>query len=741
MEPRPGCLEDCLQNEPAFCTAACPFGLDVRDFVKKLQRGAFQAAYKAYQNAVGFPGIVSALCPEPCKGECPRGPRGGAIALRLLEQAAVHHARNLDPTSYNVPAKPKRIAVIGGGIGGLACALRLASRKYEVTVFERTDRLGGHLHGLLPPEAFLPDIQRQFRHETCDLRLDTDITTLDGLPFDAVYVATGAGGEAFGLAMDPGGAFATTRPGVFLGGSLAGRDTMGAIADGLRVGHALERYLKVGSMNHPVEARGTRLKLDPSRFPPAPALAPADGRAFTPEEAVAEAKRCLLCSCDACYRACDLMHAFQKFPKRIAEEVHLSVHPGTLDGNGTLATRLMATCNQCGLCKEVCPQHIDTGDIFLRGHRAMVERDAMPWAWHDFFLRDMASANTEGGFTRLAPGHPRARYLFFPGCQLGASDPRYVLESFGFLRERWPDTALALGCCGAPAGWAGTRALQDEVSGRIHEAWLAFGQPTVVFACPSCKLTLGRQLPELQGLFLYDLLLEQGAAPADPERRTASVFDPCASREEPALQRTIRALAARQGCALEPLPMEGRLAQCCSWGGQVEIAHPPYARQVARDRVSAGQLPYITYCSNCRDIFARAGKPAWHILDLLFGLNGPDRLPPTLTERRRNRRALKGHLLQAFWNETREPEEPPMNLTIAPELRRKLDDEHLLETEIAAVIEHCERTGRKVLDPATGHFHGHLLIGNLTTWAAYRPAPEGFELINAYAHRMRIEGE
>ena len=82
-----------------------------------------------------------------------------------------------------------------------------------------------------------------------------------------------------------------------------------------------------------------------------------------------------------------------------------------------------------------------------------------------------------------------------------------------------------------------------------------------------------------------------------------------------------------------------------------------------------------------------------------------------------------------------------MNLTIAPELRRKLDDEHLLETEIAAVIEHCERTGRKVLDPATGHFHGHLLIGNLTTWAAYRPAPEGFELINAYAHRMRIEGE
>ena len=734
-------IEDCLQGEPPFCAAACPFGLDVRDFIRKLQRGGFQAAYKLYQNAVGFPGIVAALCPEPCREACPRSSCGGAIAMRLLERAAVDHARSLEPNSYNVPAKGRKVAVIGAGVSGLACALRLASRKYEVTLFERTGQVGGHLHGLLPPEAFLPEIQRQFRHEDYQLRLETALTRLDGLAFAAIYVATGSGGETFGLTPDPGGAFASTRPGVFLGGSLTGRDTMGALADGLNAAHALERFLKAGSMNHPAEAHATRLCLDPTRIPDVPAVAPADGRAFTREEAVAEAKRCLLCSCDACYRACDLMHYFRKFPNRIEEEVHLSVHPGTLDGNGTLATRLISTCNQCGLCKEVCPQGIDTGAIFLQGHRAMAERGAMPWAWHDVFLRDMAAANSEGGLKRLPHGHDRARFLFFPGCQLGASDPRYVLESFKFLRERWPDTALSLGCCGAPAGWAGNPELQEEVSAGIRADWMAFGQPTFVFACPTCKLTFGRQLPEIPALFLYELFQAQGASMPATAPRTASVFDPCASREEPGLQRTIRALAEAGGFTLEPLPMEGRLAQCCSWGGQVAVAHPPYAREVVRDRIAARDLPYITYCANCRDIFAKAGKPAWHILDLLFGLNGPDRVPPTLTERRRNRQVLKRQALAAFWDETSAPEEPSMDLKITPELRRKLDDEHLLETEIAAVIDHCERSGRKILDPATGHFHGHLLIGCLTFWAEYRPAAGGFELVNAYAHRMRIEGE
>ncbi|MDR3671407.1 MAG: FAD-dependent oxidoreductase [Holophaga sp.] len=731
-------MATCLQNEAAFCTAACPFHLDVRDFIAKLQRGGFHAAYRSYLHAVGFPGIVSALCPEPCKAVCPRRLNGGAVEMRMLERAAMAFARSTDPDAFNMPAKPARVAVIGAGISGLACALRMAARKYQVTVFERSGRIGGHLHGLLPPELILADIQRQFMHEAYDLRLDEAVGSLEALDFAAVYVATGAGGETFGLVADPGGAFASVRPGVFLGGSLTGADTLRAIADGLQASDALERYIKAGGMNHPAVSTATALRLDPARFPARAPVAPAGGAGYTREEAAAEAQRCLKCACDACVRACDLMRYFQKYPRRIAEEVEVTIHPGTLDGNGTVATRLIATCNQCGLCREVCPQGIDTGDLLRRSHRIMHEKGAMPWAFHDFFLRDMAFADLEAGLCRAPLGHRRSRLLFFPGCQLGGSDPRYVTAGYRFLLERWPDTAIRLGCCGAPADWAGDEGLQRSAMARLRTDWLALGRPRLVFACPTCRMMLARSLPELDGAFLYDLMLEQGLAPVAAGGGTlASVYDPCASRDQPELQRSVRALAERAGFRLEALPMEGRLAQCCSWGGQVSVAYPPYAQASAQDRIR-GPHPYITYCSNCRDTFAAAGKPAWHILDLWFGLNGPDRRPPTVTGRRANRIALKRRLLAEFWGEP-EPKEEPMPLIIAPELRAKLDRELLLETEVMAVIEHCEATGAKLFDPVAGTCSGHLRIGNLTFWVEYRPAPGGFQLVNAYSHRMSIE--
>ena len=67
------------------------------------------------------------------------------IDLLELERAAVKYARSLDPINFNVPVKDKKIAVIGAGISGLACAFKLAAKKYQVTVFEKTDRIGGKL--------------------------------------------------------------------------------------------------------------------------------------------------------------------------------------------------------------------------------------------------------------------------------------------------------------------------------------------------------------------------------------------------------------------------------------------------------------------------------------------------------------------------------------------------------------------------------------------------------------------
>lgn len=738
-------IKECLQNEPAFCTSVCPFHLDMRDFISKIQRGGFNAAYRTYLNAVGFPGIVSELCGEPCREVCPRGGKDAAVAMRLLEKASIKYARNLDPNSYNLPEKGKSIAVIGAGISGLACALRMASKKYRVTVYEKSGRIGGHLWELLSPEIFLEDIRHQFMYEEYTLCLNTEITSLDMPEHDAVYVATGAEGTDFGLERSESGAFASNRPGIFLGGGLCGSNTMEAIADGLQAVNSIERYLKTGSMNQPRVDSGTRIRLDAGLIKKIEPVVPSEEGAFTREEAVSEAKRCLKCACDACVRHCDLMRYYSKYPKRIGEEVEITIHPGTLDGNGTVATRLISTCNQCGLCKALCPLEIDTGEFLLQSHRAMREKGAMPWAFHDFWLRDMESANSmEAALCKLPGGYGKSSYVFFAGCQLGASEPSYVMESYRFLLKHRPDTALMLGCCGAPAEWAGDEELHREVIDSLREKWTALGKPAAVFACPTCRQMFQKYLPEIEGVFLYRLLADMGIQPArDSSHEVVSVFDPCTSRGEPELQQTIRRLAEQAGFTLEPLPYEGKYARCCSWGGQVAAANPAFAGEVVKARITENDNPYIAYCVNCRDIFAAAKKPVYHILDILFGLNGSGHVPPTITERRLNRIRLKNNVLNEFWREEAKMEhkESGIVLYMTPELRQKLNDELILETDIEAVIGHCESSGRKVRDAGSGHYTGHLQIGNMTCWAEYSPKDGGFELFNAYSHRMSIEEE
>ena len=114
--------DQCFQNEPPFCSAACPFHLDINDLIHKWRKGRFNAAYRTFQNTVGFPGIVAALCPHPCEKACLRcrseQPGDGAVSLHLLEQATLAYAKRKKPNAYNMPLKDKKIAVIGSGLSG-----------------------------------------------------------------------------------------------------------------------------------------------------------------------------------------------------------------------------------------------------------------------------------------------------------------------------------------------------------------------------------------------------------------------------------------------------------------------------------------------------------------------------------------------------------------------------------------------------------------------------------------------
>lgn len=754
----------CIQRDVPFCQASCPFHIEITDFIEKAGRGVFDAAYKTYRNAVVFPAIVSALCHEPCKEVCPRAiPEAGGrpIELRAIERAVVSQAKIKEPHDYNVPKKPGRVAVIGAGISGLGCALRLAARKYDVEIFESSDRIGGHLWNIadgsdaaggLTPEIFLEDIEHQLKHENYVLHLNRRISSLEDLisrGFQAVYIATGECGADFDLLTEQDHFRMQNGAACFAGGSLAGKNTIEAIADGLKAAVSIQGFFKTGNLSLAEDKRTTDVKVDPSKLTMKDGPLPDQKGNFSAAEARQEADRCLRCHCDSCRLYCDVVAFSEKWPLRIKEEVFATMQEGAADLRPRPAKRLINTCTHCGLCEEVCPAHIDMDHLFLEARKGLHKLNRMSWAFHDFWIRDMVHANGKRSAVIRAPGKAEtARYAFFPGCQLGASEPRYVLDSYQALLDREPDMAMFLHCCGTPIKWAGNQEGHLEALSEIRTAWNGLGRPVLVLACPTCMDNFAEFLPDVEIVSLYEFLEQKGnlLPTGRSDGRIWSVFDPCSSTGKKGLRNAVRGFVEAACFQTEPLPVQEAHSACCSFGGQVSTVNTLYRDFVVDRRISESSNPYITYCINCRDIFSGAGKQAIHILDILFGKGAAD-IPvslPTVTERRENREKLKRQLLKDFWEEEMQEKEPEFSFAVIidDDLRSKMDRDHILTEDVYKTIDFCERTERRVRLIEKGTVSGYHQIGYMTYWVEYRPINgNAFELVNIYCHRMKIELE
>ncbi len=753
----------CRQNEKPFCSTACPFHLDVLDFQSKMANSNYNAALKTFRNAAGFPDIAAALCPEYCASVCPRGELDQSVQLNLLEKTCVAKATKKDPPDYNVPLKNRKIAVIGAGASGLACALRLCQKKYNVTIYEKSGRLGGKLWDLLPPELFLEDIKRQLQYEKYDLHYNTEIRSIDEIRkegFEAVYVATGKDGHDFGtLNQENGYCFMDGEIAVFSGGSLTGGDPIQALADGLDMGLAIEIFLKTGRLEYPKKAGPCRAVADTDKLIRSDAVIPTDNGLFTEEEAAAEADRCIRCQCSACMKYCDVCAYHNQWPMRIRDDIMATVAFSTSPSimKKTPGKRLMNTCTQCGLCDEVCPENIEIGGMLLEARRSLHRQGTMPGAYHQFWVRDMEFTNgEEAALARKPPGQEVCAYAFFPGCQLGAANPRYVSEPYRWLLSKRPDTGLILRCCGVPADWAGNEEMHGQALEELRRDWDSLGKPVLILACPACGKHLKEWLPEIETISLYEIfdrwdleIPEQqndaaGKAKAMTEKADGifSIFDPCTARHEEPLETSVRKLAERAGVMLEELP-KGDMHGCCGYGGHVAEANSDYYDYVVKSRSGLSGRPYLVYCINCRDVFREEGKPVLHILDLLFGIElGKEKLP-SLTGRRSNRRELKERLLKELWGETMEkkPEELERKLRIGPEVMDKMYRFRVLEEDVRRVIDLGETKNRRTFDPRKGTYTCYRESGHITYWVEYRKDGDEFEIVNVYTHRMKIKLE
>ena len=730
----------CINGKKMPCSASCPFKLDISAFMLKFQKGLYSAAYKMYRDQTIFPGIVAELCPAECKNGCLRKSVDASINMPLIERSLLTCVPNKDPTSNTAMVKSGRIAVIGAGLAGLALAMRLTSRGYSVTVFEKTDRRGGVVRGMIPDDVIDAEFDLQMKYISFETVTGREIKSLDELSdFDVVCIATGAGGDDFGMRGDNAEApFLGAKEGVFFAGSVLGLSLLEGVAQSVSFIPVIEMflsngYIKLLPQDDPF-CEGTTTRY----MKPIPPVEPADGKAYTKEEALQEAQRCPRCKCTLCRDHCLYLEKYHKLPHELDNELTQFVMGDRMFCSGN---RMINSCNMCGFCAANCPSGIDVTEIARKHRRGLVDIDKMP-SYADFALRDLEFSHNDARLL-IKPDGDKAEYLFFPGCQLGASEPLYVIKGYKYLRDKFPSTALLLDCCSIPADWAGDVPKQNEVLAAIEADWEALGRPTVVFACGSCRATLSEHFPEMKFVSLYTIAAEDESLELRKLFEEASVFDSCGSRYDTETQDSVRKLAERSGASLEELFFSRELTKCCSHGGHVPAANPELAAELLSDRIAMSDRPYIAYCINCRDIFLAGGKPCAHILDAIWGSDDvAGKKVPTLSEKRDNRMKLKNLLLLTYPEAVQYPEKErdvdseSIRLIISDDIRRQMEKDMIMEHDIRRVIHNAETTGAKLVDEERGTFISHLQIGRITCWVEYRPMDGAFEVVREYMHRL-----
>ncbi len=198
----------CFGCKNAKCIEGCPVSIDIPAFIGRVKVGEIEEAYKILSQYTSLPGTCGRVCPQEnqCEGKCIRGIKGEAVSIGKLERfvadaAARYHYRQKDPD----PANGHKIAVVGSGPAGLACAGELARMGCDVTIFEALHEPGGVLrYGI--PEFRLPKkriVAREIDNVTdLGVKIETNVVigksvTVDELMdeegFEAVFIGSGAG--------------------------------------------------------------------------------------------------------------------------------------------------------------------------------------------------------------------------------------------------------------------------------------------------------------------------------------------------------------------------------------------------------------------------------------------------------------------------------------------------------------------------------------------------------------------
>ena len=193
----------CMDCGIPFCHKGCPLGNIIPDWNDFIYRGRWEDAIERLHSTNNFPEFTGRVCPAPCEESCVLNIEKTPVTIKLIEKQVIDYAFKQGWVRPKIAETKsgKKVAVVGSGPAGMACAQQLARAGHDVTLFERADRIGGLLRYGIPDfkmEKHLIDRRmEQMEAEGVQFRTGVNVgedITVEELreEFDAVVISTGA---------------------------------------------------------------------------------------------------------------------------------------------------------------------------------------------------------------------------------------------------------------------------------------------------------------------------------------------------------------------------------------------------------------------------------------------------------------------------------------------------------------------------------------------------------------------
>ncbi len=250
------CISGLKQAVP--CVSLCPAGVDIPGYIALVGEKRYEDAVRLIRKDNPMVSVCGLICEHPCEARCRRNMLDQGVNIRGLKRYAAEHAGKV-PAPKPADSTGKRVAVIGGGPGGISAAYYLSLMGHGVTIYEQRKNLGGMLrYGIpayrLPREILDEEIKVLLSH---GVKVETGVRigeerTVEDLrkEYDAVYIAIGAHQDKkIGI------------PGEEAKGVLSAVEMLGRLGEGETLDFAGEDVIVIGGGNVAMDAARSAIRL------------------------------------------------------------------------------------------------------------------------------------------------------------------------------------------------------------------------------------------------------------------------------------------------------------------------------------------------------------------------------------------------------------------------------------------------------------------------------------------------